>query len=54
MKHKNIHRAIITVTIEQEHAIYNKDFKSVQELATYLKKEPELAQQLGYIKKGSE
>ncbi|GAG12649.1 unnamed protein product [marine sediment metagenome] len=50
-KRKSIKSAKITITFETESSSGGNDFNTVQELADYLKQEPEIAKLVGYTVK---
>lgn len=50
-KRTKVKSAKITITFETESSSGGNDFNTVQELAAYLRSEPEIAKLVGYIAK---
>ena len=50
-KFKGVKSAKISLTFQAESVGGSRDFKNVQELAEFLKNEPEIAKLVGYIHK---
>ena len=50
-KFKGIKSAKISLTFQAESVGGSRDFKTVQQLAEFLKNEPEIAKLVGYVKK---
>lgn len=50
-KRISVKSAKITITFETESSSGGNDFNTVQELAAYLRSEPEIAKLVGYVSK---